>query len=147
MPWLVGLVLVSAVLFALFPWLPAAGIPWAFVAYGGFFVASYPIVEAELMQCVPDAVRGRFFGLFITVGGMGGNLSHWIAGAWVDGLGARSQVVTAYRPLFGALAALMAFSLLALPALVWFRRHRGEYPAGAGEHRVSPEVVAAGSAD
>ncbi len=145
LPWLIGLVSVSACLFGLLPWLPAGGIPWAFLLYGGFFVASYPVVEAELMQCVPDAVRGRFFGLFITVGGIGGNLSHWVAGAWVDHLGARSHTVTAYRPLFGALGALMAFSLLGLPALAWFRRHRGEYPKTTGESRVEPRAMAAES--
>jgi MFS family permease len=125
---MIGLVGISAVLFAAFPWLPAGLIPWAFGLYGGFFVASYPIVEAELMQCVPDAARGRFFGLFITVGGMGGNLSHWATGAWVDVMGDRAHDAVTYRVLFGALAGLMAISLLGLPALAWFRRHRHEYP-------------------
>lgn len=127
-PWIVGLVGLSAALFAAFPWFPAAGIPWAFGLYGALFVASYPIVEAELMQCVPDAARGRFFGLFITVGGMGGNLSHWAAGAWVDAMGPSAHNAGSYRLLFGGLAALMAFSLLGLPALAWFRHHRPEYP-------------------
>lgn len=125
---MMGLVGASAVLFAAFPWLPVAGIPWAFVLYGALFVASYPIVEAELMQCVPDAARGRFFGLFITVGGMGGNLSHWITGAWVDQMGRSSHEAGAYRLVFGGLAALMAVSLFGLIPLAWFRRHRGEYP-------------------
>ena len=127
-PWMIGLVGSSAVLFAAFPWLPEGLIPWAFGLYGGLFVASYPIVEAELMQCVPDAARGRFFGLFITVGGVGGNLSHWATGAWVDGMGDRARDAVTYRVLFGALAGLMALSLLGLPALAWFRRHRHEYP-------------------
>lgn len=130
-PWMMGLVGISAVLFAAFPWLPVAGIPWAFVLYGALFVASYPIVEAELMQCVPDAARGRFFGLFITVGGMGGNLSHWITGAWVDQMGRSSHEAGAYRLVFGGLAALMAVSLFGLIPLAWFRRHRGEYPQPA----------------
>jgi MFS family permease len=128
-PWIVGLVGLSAALFAAFPWLPAAGIPWAFGLYGALFVASYPIVEAELMQCVPDAARGRFFGLFITVGGMGGNLSHWAAGASVDAMGQSAHHAESYRILFGGLAALMGVSLLALPALAWFRHHRREYPS------------------
>lgn len=127
-PWMVGLVGISAVIFASFPWLKTSAIPWAFLLYGALFVASYPIVEAELMQCVPDAARGRFFGLFITVGGMGGNLSHWATGAWVDRLAGRAQTAEAYRPLFAALAGLMAVSLLGLPALRWFRQHRSEYP-------------------
>jgi MFS family permease len=55
--------------------------------YGFFFMASYPMVEAMLMESVPDAVRGRVFGLFITIGGLLGNLSHWIAGDAVKRLG------------------------------------------------------------
>ena len=43
------------------------------------------------MHAARTAVRGRVFGLFITVGGLLGNLSHWIVGAAVGlGYGAAS---------------------------------------------------------
>ena len=58
-----------------------------FVVYGFFFMSSYPMTEATVMESVPDAVRGRVFGLFITVGGLIGNLSHWTVGVKVKGLG------------------------------------------------------------
>jgi hypothetical protein len=38
------------------------------MAYGFFFMASYPIVEAGVMHAVHDSVRGRAFGLWITIG-------------------------------------------------------------------------------
>src|SRR5205814_9111233 len=64
---------VAAALVALFPHLPGANgrlFFLAFMAYGFFFMASYPMVEAGVMQAVPDAVRGRAFGLWITIGGL-----------------------------------------------------------------------------
>ena len=125
--WLVALVAVSAALFASFPHLPAPAVKWAFAVYGFFLIATYPIVEAELMQSVPDAVRGRFFGLFITVGGLGGNTAHWAVGAWIHRLGPDASRVAAYVPVFSGLAAMMFCSLGALLCLRWFRAHRGEY--------------------
>src|SRR5437867_376017 len=66
---------VAAALVALLPHLPGASGRWfflAFMAYGFFFMASYPIVEAGVMQAVPASVRGRAFGLWITLGGLTG---------------------------------------------------------------------------
>jgi MFS family permease len=125
--WAAGLIVVSAALFALFPHLPAGWLVWAFVFYGFLFISTYPIVEAELMLSVPDALRGRFFGLFITVGGLVGNLSHWAVGAWVHRLGADTVRAPAYVPVFSTLAGMLLASLAGLIGLRWFRAHRGEY--------------------
>jgi len=70
-----------------------------------------------LMQSVPDHMRGRVFGLFITVSGLTGNLSHWIVGGWVKNLGAEAGSPTAYYPFYLVLAALIVLSLLGLPCL------------------------------
>jgi len=83
MRWVCVLLLLAAFLISLFPRVP---VPWmtpVLLAYGFFFLATYPIVEAALMESVPDAIRGRIFGLFITVGGLVGNLSHWLVGGWM----------------------------------------------------------------
>jgi MFS family permease len=85
-------------------------------------MASYPRVEAAVMQSVPDAVRGRVFGLFITVGGMIGNLSHWIVGAWVKGLGNAAHSVNSYFSIYAVLAIFILISLAGLPALHAIRR-------------------------
>jgi len=77
----------------LLPHVPAGWTIPVFVIYGFFFLSSYPMSEAALMEAVPDAVRGRVFGLFITVSGLIGNLSHWIVGVLVKGIGA-----AAYSP-------------------------------------------------
>jgi MFS family permease len=95
-------------------------------------MASYPITEAALMEAVPDAVRGRVFGLFITVGGLVGNLSHWLVGNWIHRLGDRATVAENYLPLYAVLSLLVVASISGLPLLraVHKREHLKAAPAG-----------------
>lgn len=118
---------VAAVCVAATPHAPIRFMVPLFAAYGFFFMASYPMVEAELMGAVPHAVRGRVFGLFITIGGVLGNLAHWIAGAWVAGLGPRALKPEGYNSYYLLLASMILLSLLGLPCLkaLW-RRERLE---------------------
>ena len=92
------------------------------MVYGFFFLSSYPMVEAALMQAVPDAVRGRVFGFFITIGGLVGNLSHWLVGRWVNKMGDAANSPPGYYLLYGALATLVLLSLLGLPCLHAIRK-------------------------
>lgn len=120
--WVTAVMLISAVLVAIFPHAP---VRWAiplFLMYGFFFMSNYPMVEAELMQSVPDAVRGRVFGLFITVGGLLGNLSHWIVGVAVRRMGEASHQPSSYFGLYGAMAGMIVVSLLGLACLNAIRK-------------------------
>lgn len=121
-----GFVLVmAAIVIAAFPHLPRPLLLPALLVYGFFFMSSYPIVEAALMQAVPAAVRGRVFGFFITIGGFVGNLSHWLIGKWVENLGpAASQVPSFYR-IYAVLAMFLLISLIGLPCLHFIRRREG----------------------
>jgi MFS family permease len=117
---------VAAAIIAFFPHLPGGQHRWFFVvfmAYGFFFMASYPIVEAGVMHAVHDSVRGRAFGLWITIGGLLGNLSHWLIGRWVADFGARAAQPEAYDPLYTTLALLLIVSLIGLPCLQAVQRH------------------------
>jgi hypothetical protein len=58
------------------------------------------MTEAALMQAVPDALRGRVFGLFITAGGLIGNLSHWVVGAQIKRLGGGAFTASSYYPIY-----------------------------------------------
>lgn len=131
--WTCGVLLVAAALVAVFPRVP---VPWlvpTLALYGFFFMASYPMVEAALMESVPDAVRGRAFGFFITAAGMIGNLSHWLMGSWVKGLGERAHTASAYYPLYGILSGVLLLSLLGLPCLHALRnRGRPEANSASG---------------
>jgi MFS family permease len=120
--WTAFVTTAAALLIVLFPHLPARWLVPCLAAYGFFFMSNYPMVEAELMQSVPDAVRGRVFGLFITLGGLVGNLSHWIAGAQVKRMGDAASAVSSYYPLYSAFAALALVSLAGLACLHAIRK-------------------------
>jgi len=66
-------------------------------------------------------VRGRVFGLFITVGGILGNVAHWFAGRWVEHLGAAASEPARYHRFYLLLATLL---LLSLPGLLCLREMR-----------------------
>jgi len=121
--------MISAGLIALFPHVPRSAIIPAFLVYGFFFMASYPIIEAGLMEAVPDSVRGRVFGFFITIGGLCGNLSHWLVGKWVQQLGSSATSVSAYYGLYTFLGCLVLLSTIGLVGLNAIRRREGLSPA------------------
>jgi len=115
----------AAVLVFVFPHLPGGGSNlffFALMAYGFFFMASYPIVEAGVMQAVHDSVRGRAFGLWITVGGLIGSLSHWLVGHWVEGFGTQATQPDAYFRVYAMLAVLLMLSAAGLFCLDGVRR-------------------------
>ncbi len=122
MRWAFGLIMLAGVAVAVFPFVPKA---WMFVAlmtYGFFFLASYPVVEAAVMESVPDAVRGRVFGVFMTGAGLLGNVAHWAMGAAVQKLGPNAATPRGYYPLYGFLSLTVLISLLGLPCLNAIRK-------------------------
>jgi MFS family permease len=116
---------------AAFPHFPVSLAGLVFAIYGFFFMASYPMVEGALMSSVPHHVRGRVFGVFITIGGILGNLAHWAMGAYVKQLGPESARPESYYTLYAVLGALIGLSLLGLPCLKALRKKEaasGELP-------------------
>lgn len=128
--WITVVLLVAAVIVAAFPHLRAGWLIAALCAYGFFFNANFPMVEAELMQSVPDAVRGRVCGLFMTVGSLIGNLSHWIAGDAVKRMGDAAFSPANYGPLYVITAGLIVLALLGLPCLQAVRRREQRTSGG-----------------
>jgi MFS family permease len=135
--WLTVALLTAAVLMAVFPWMPPQWTIPLYVVYGFFFLAGYPMTEAALMESVPDAVRGRVFGLFVMTGGVIGNLSHWVVGAKVRQLGPAAGDVSAYYPLYAFLASLLVMSLLGLLCLNPIRKREAIKPG-----TTSPDSIA-----
>jgi len=135
--WTLLVLCVSAILVFIFPHFPAE---WAFApyfVYGFFFMGSYPMIEAALMDAVPEAVRGRVFGVFITIGGFTGSLAPWILGEWVKNLGdSATGNPSAFYPLYGLLTVTLLLSLIGLPFLHAIRKRETaleKHPASAGE--------------
>ncbi|MBM3882717.1 MAG: MFS transporter [Verrucomicrobia bacterium] len=120
--WTAFILVAAAAVMVAFPHLPRAGLAPALMVYGFFFLASYPTTEAALMLTVPAAVRGRVFGMFITMGGLVGNLGHWLAGAYVERLGPAAAQPSSYDLAYGLLGALVLVALGALPCLRALRR-------------------------
>ena len=92
---------------AIFPHLPKPCVIPAFLIYGFFFMASYPMIEAALMESVHDSVRGRVFGIFIMIGGTLGNLAHWAVGSWVRNLGGAGATPAGFYGIYFTLALLV----------------------------------------
>jgi MFS-type transporter involved in bile tolerance (Atg22 family) len=95
-------------------------------------MASYPMTEAALIESIPDAVRGRVFGLFVMAGGVLGNFSHWAVGAKVRHLGETAHSPAAYFPTYTALAVLLLCSLSGLLCLNPLRKRETAEPKHAG---------------
>ena len=53
-----------------------------------------------LLRATLAAVRGRVFGFFITIGGLVGNMSHWVAGRWVQQLGPAANAPQGFYHLY-----------------------------------------------
>lgn len=137
--WAAIMIVLAAVFVALFPHVPKLWIIPTLLVYGFFIMASYPIVEAALMESVPDSARGRVFGLFITIGGLLGNLSHYIDGKWVESFGPRANAVETYYPLYNWLAVFLLLSLAGLPCLRVIRKR--QEATGAIMHHAPPATV------
>ena len=120
--WLATVLVIAAALAVIFPRVPVRWVAPTLLAYGFFFLASYPMVEALLMESVPDAVRGRIYGMFITVGGIVGQLSHWLVGRQVKQMGDAAHAAENYFPIYSVIAGLLLLTLLGLPCLHAIRK-------------------------
>jgi MFS family permease len=122
--WTSAVLIVAAILIFIFPHLRDGWLAFALASYGFFFMASYPMVEAALMEAVPDAVRGRVFGLFILIGGLLGNFSHWIIGIWTKNL-AHANEPAAYFKIYNVLAICVLLAMTGLFGMHHLRRKEG----------------------
>jgi FSR family fosmidomycin resistance protein-like MFS transporter len=123
--WIAFALVASALMVVIFPHVPSRWTIPVLVVYGFFFLATYPMTEAALMESVPDAVRGRVFGLFVMGGGVIGNLSHWAVGVKVKHLGEAAHSVNAYFASYLVVALLALASLLGLLCLPAIQRREG----------------------
>jgi len=121
-------ILCTAALAVLIPWAPREWIWLALCLYGFFTLANYPITEAALMESVPDVLRGRTFGVFITVGGTIASFAHWAMGKVADSLQHRAAGTNTalaagdFAPWYMLLAALIAVSVIGIQGIRWLRK-------------------------
>jgi hypothetical protein len=79
---------------------------------------AYALSDAAMMERVPEEIRGRVVGLFLTVAGLCGATGPWVMGKWTDLLGARAADPRAYAGPFLAVGITMWVSTLCAP-LLW----------------------------
>ncbi len=138
--WIAFVLSMSALLIAAFPHVATAWVIPLLLAYGFFILANYPMVEAALLTAVPAAIRGRVFGVFLTIIGLIGNLGHWWAGARVKALGATASDAVSYHGTYAGLAVLMVVSLGALPCLRALGRRERREATEAGARALPAEL-------
>jgi predicted MFS family arabinose efflux permease len=121
-PAIIAILACAAISASAIPWLPRAWVWLGLVVYGFFILASFPVVEAALMEGVHDSLRGRTFGMFITVAGVIASLAHWAMGRAADSLHQRATEPLAYTGWFAMLGVLLVLGLSGIPALRWSRK-------------------------
>ena len=121
-------ILCTAVFAVLIPWAPCTWVWLALSLYGFFTLANYPVIEAALMESVPDVLRGRTFGVFITVGGTISSFAHWAMGKVADSLQQHAAetntalLASDFAPWYALLAALIAVSVVGIHGIRWLRK-------------------------
>ena len=120
--WIAIVLGVGSLLIIALPHVPSAWTLPCLLAYGFFFLASFPIVEAALMQSVPDAVRGRVFGFYVMITGFVGALAPWAVGLRVRHLGEAAQDGHSYFGIYGAVGGMGLLALAGLPCLHAIRK-------------------------
>lgn len=122
LPVAAGVLVASGLAVSFVPWVSAAYVVVPLAVSEFFLLASFPVVETALAESVPDRLRGRVLGLFITVAGVIGASAPWAMGRVSDELAERASVQSAYAPTFGVLGTCVACSALGLLVLRHFRR-------------------------
>ncbi len=120
--WITLVIGVGSTLIIIFPHLPASWTMPCLLAFGFFFLASFPITEAALMQSIPDSVRGRVFGIYVMVTGFVGSLAPWVIGTQVKNTNYAASVSPNYLILYAAVGALGLVALAGLPCLHAIRK-------------------------
>ena len=121
--WAAGVLLAAGLGALALPWLPKQYVFLGLLWWGFFLLASYPITEAAMSEVLPDQIRGRAFGVFLTSGGLLSRYAPWVMGTIKDRAIGASTDPAAFRPAFAGLALLMLLSvLIGLPLLRWVRR-------------------------
>jgi MFS family permease len=117
LPSLAGILVLGGAIAALVPLFPSNLAGTALCAFQTCQLGSYAISDAAMLERIPNALRGRVYGLFLTVAGTMSATGPWAMGQWTDALGPQASVPHAYFPLFGAIGVLMVLAVFSKPCL------------------------------
>jgi MFS family permease len=129
--WITTVVGIGSTLIILFPHLTLQWTLPCLLAFGFFMLSSFPMTEAALMQSVPDSVRGRVFGVYVTITGFVGALAAWVMGVVVKHMGAAAGGENNYFIAYAAVGGVGLLALAGLPCLraIQKREHLEKVPS------------------
>jgi MFS family permease len=107
--------ILSGLVVAGIPWLGAAGAIPILLAFQTCQLSTFALSDAALLERFPAAVRGRAYGLYLSVAGSMSAAGPWIMGAWTDSLGERANFRSGYILPFAALGTSMFLATFAIP--------------------------------
>ena len=120
--WITVVLAAGSSIIILFPRVPSNWTLPCLLAFGFFFLASFPTIEAALMQSVPDAVRGRVFGFYVMITGFVGALAPWVMGLRVKQMAGAARDGHNYFWLYAVVGAVGLLALAGLPCLHAIRK-------------------------
>lgn len=138
--WIAFVIGLGSVFIILFPHLSTHWTLPCLLAFGFFFLSSFPMTEAALMQSVPDSVRGRVFGFYVMITGFVGALAAWAMGVVVKHMGDASGTGQNYSLPYAAVGGVGLLALVGLPCLRALQK-REHLEDSDSEFRVSNSVL------
>jgi hypothetical protein len=117
LPALSMVLVLGAIAIAAVPFVPRACIFVTLSIFQACQLGSYTISDAATLERVPDALRGRVSGLFLTLAGTMGAISPFAMGAAVDLLKDGASDSNAYVPIFLWLSTMMLIASFSAPLI------------------------------
>lgn len=126
LPTMVAILIFGAIVISIVP-LCGPYVLTVLIIFQAAHLGSYAVSDAAMLERVPENIRGRVVGLFLTVASTMAAISPWAMGFWTDGFGAKASEPTAYLPPFVTLGVLMVIAAFSAPIIAKL----GEPQAGA----------------
>jgi hypothetical protein len=140
LPGLAIILIAGGIIAATAPLWPLTGAIVVLCAFQAMQMGSYAVSDASILERVDSHVRGRVVGLFLLIAGSFGALGPWVMGMWVDRMGPRAHVQSAYVWPFALLGVCM---VVASAAPRWIARLGKEITPIKPFEEISPETMGA----
>jgi MFS family permease len=117
LPALRGALIFSGIVAAALPWFSAVWAIPILLVFQTCQLGTFALSDAALLERFNPAVRGRAYGLYLSIAGSMSAAGPWAMGAWTDALGDRANFRSGYILPFGALGAAMLLATFAIPMI------------------------------
>lgn len=112
-----AVMLVSGCVIASVPLCPTSHVFAILCAAQTLQMGTYAISDSAILERVAAPLRGRIYGLFLTIAGTIANTAPWLMGWWTDRFGTAAAHPRTYLPPFVTLGLMVAAASLAAPLI------------------------------